>query len=296
MANRSPEDDLQLQNLRKVSVKSGDIQDNFHVDRFITFLRLPSLDTLHLAGIHNDDSKQLPPFYSDRYSLLVPGSEYQYCNQVKWGRTYRSFRCRAFHEGLLSQTDCLRVLRLNDVGVTRLRDTCEDEEFLQENRASNEQAWFGGLTGFESLESLRIQVWNLLDWTDREEPGMPLDEVLPPGLETLVLTKVDYIDYAMLAGQLKRCLRCKATQFPRHKMILLQPFQVEVIGGGFQPGQGNWGVPELAKTVFPDVAKSCKLQGIDFGFWEDEDYVIVADGVVVDETDNYSGRFLLSCD
>lgn len=326
MANRSPAEALPLQRLRKVSANSGDIRDNSHIDRFIPFLKLPTLYTLQLAGMHDDTSNQQPPFYFNQglKLQLKPGRlevrelsfrgcnfqhglsellsacarlesfEYQHCNQVQWGHTQRGFRCRAFREGLLSQKHCLRVLRLNDVGVTRLHDIYEDEEFLQESRVFNEQAWFGGLAEFEALESLRIPVWNLLDSTDGEEPGMPLDEVLPPGLETLVLTKVDCIDYSMLERQLKRLLQCKATRFPKLKTILLQPFQLEVIGQ-FQPGKGNWGVPERAKTVFADVAKSCKLQGIDFGFSEDGDYVIVADGVVVDETDNDSGRFLLSC-
>lgn len=330
MAARSPEEGLPLQNLRRMSARSGDIHQNFHIDRFIPFLKLPSLRTLRLADMHDDNSKQSRPSYFDQYlglglkpgrlevrelsfqgsnfqhglSDLLPACirlehfEYQHCNQVQWGDTYRSFRCRAFREGLLSQRDCLRVLRLNDVGVSRFLDEIdeEDEEFLQEKRVLKEQAWFGSLADFEALERLRIPVCNILDSTDGKEPSMALDQVLPPSLEILVLAKVDYIEYSMLEGQLKQLLQCKATRFPKLQQILLQPFQLEVIGGEFQRAQGNWGVPELAKTVFADVANSCQLQGIEFGFTEYGDFVVMADGEVVDDTDDYAGRPISSRD
>lgn len=300
MAARCPEEGLPLQNLRKMSAKSEDIHENFHVGRFIPFLKLPSLYTLHLADMHDDDSKQPRPGYFDQYldlelkpgrlevwelsfrasnfqhglSELLPACarlksfEYQHCNQVKWGDTYRSFRCRAFREGLLSQKGCLRVLRLNDVGDSKFLDEIdeEDEEFLQENRVLNEQAWFGSLAEFEVLQRLKIPVRNLLDSTDGKEPSMSLDEVLPPSLEILVLTKVDYIEYSMLEGQLKRLLACKATRFPKLGKILLQPFQLEAIGREFEDGLCNCSVPERAKAVFADVASSCQQQGIEFGF------------------------------
>lgn len=168
------------------------------------------------------------------------------------------------------------MLRLNDMGDSRFLDEIdeEDEEFLQENRVLNEQAWFGSLAEFEVLQRLKIPVRNLLDSTDGKEPSISLDDVLPPSLEILVLTKLDYVEYSMLEGQLRRLLACKATRFPKLEKILLQPFQLEAIGREFKEELCNCSVPERAKTVFADVSNSCQLQGIEFGFMEYIDCIV----------------------
>jgi hypothetical protein len=164
----------------------------------------------------------------------------------------------------------------------------DPEKDLQASRA---QAWFGSLVEFMALKELRIPVRNLLDGTASKEPSLALSEVLPSGLEVLVLTKVDYIEYFMLERQLKRFLDVKEQQFPQLRKLALQTFQMEVFPGeNLNLETSNWVVPRLVETVFADVRSICEGRDVEFSFVHDGDFQILADGEVVDDTDEYGGR------
>ncbi|KAJ5658331.1 uncharacterized protein N7484_001980 [Penicillium longicatenatum] len=317
IASKSPREDLPLQHLQTLTSVYEDVKECFPAEEFIPFLKLSSMRTLHLSTIIDrvsDDedpifgvSFDLPQGVSRVRKLILKNSntphglpefiaacarlehfEYQHNNQFEWGEAYRNYRCRVFRAPLLTQKDSLRVLRLNDVGVTKPQEVDEPEKDLQ---ASKAQAWFGSLVEFVALKELRIPVRNLLDGTASKEPSLALSEVLPSGLEILVLTKVDFVECFMLERQLKRFLDVKEQQFPQLRILSLQTFQMEVFPGEkLNLETNNWAVPRLVETVFADVRSICEGRGVEFSFAHDGDFQILADGEVVDDTDEYGGR------
>ncbi|KAJ5806410.1 uncharacterized protein N7503_004012 [Penicillium pulvis] len=314
IASKSPRKDLPLQHLQKLTAGSVEIKENFPVREFIPFLKLPSIQELRLSYIVDWDqsveedsifgvSFNLPQGVSPVRKLVLRASnvvhgmpgfiaacahlehfEYQHSNQAEWSRKYRSYRCRPFHTALSTQKESLRVLRLNNIGVTK-------EWEWDYNDQVKAQAWFGSLVEFVALKELSMPVRNLLDSTGGEEPTMDLCEILPSSLEILVLTKVDFVEYFMLEGQLSRLIGVKEQQFPQLRKVSLQTFQMEVVEGEeICKKTRNWRIPKRAEMVFRGVRSSCEEHGIEFSFVLDGDYQILADGRVVDDTDDIGGR------
>ncbi|KAJ5553193.1 hypothetical protein N7494_002571 [Penicillium frequentans] len=314
IASKSPREDLPLQHLQKLTAGSDEIKENFPLREFIPFLKLPSIQEMHLSyivdwdhGVKEDSifsvSFNLPQGVSRVRKLVLRLSnivhrmrelisacahleyfEYQHSNQAEWVEAYRSYRCRPFHAALSTQKESLRVLRLNDIGVTK-------EGEWDDNDQVKGQAWFGSLVEFVALKELRMPVRDLLDSTAGKEPDMDLGEILPSGLEVLVLTKVDFVDYSMLDGQLSRLLDVKEQQFPQLRKVSLQTFQMEVVEGEEMcKKRRNWGIPKRAELVFKGVRSSCEEHGVEFSFVLDGDYQILAAGQVVYDTDDISGR------
>lgn len=310
IASKSPREDLPLQHLQKLSAGSVEIKENFPVQEFIPFLKLPFLQEMHLSfvvdrGVKEDSSFSvsfdLPQDVSPVRKLILQRSnivhgmpqfiaacahlehfEYQHSNQAEWGEDYRSYRCQPFHAALLTQKESLRVLRMNDIGVTRIWEW--------DGNYAKERAWFGSLVDFVALKELRMPVRNLLDSTAGKEPNLALSEILPSGLEVLVLTKVDFVEYSMLEGQLSRLLDVKEQQFPQLRRISLQTFQMEVVQGEeVDRTTRNWSVPKRAEMVFKGVRSSCEEHGIDFIFFLDGDYQILANGQVVVDSEEIDG-------
>ncbi|KAJ5987091.1 hypothetical protein N7451_011456 [Penicillium sp. IBT 35674x] len=310
VASKSPREDLPLQHLQKLSAGSVEVKQNFPVQEFIPFLKLPSIRALHLTfvvdrGVEGDSifsvSFDLPQGVSPVRKLVLQKSnivhgmpqfiaacahlehfEYQHSNQAEWGEDYRSYRCRPFHAALSTQKESLRVLRLNDIGVTRI--------WKWDHNQVTAQAWFGSLVDFVALKELRMPVRNLLDSTAGKEPNLALSEILPSGLEVLVLSKVDFVEYSMLEGQLSRLLDVKEQQFPHLRSISLQTFQMEVVQGEeVNRATRNWSIPKRAEMVFKGVRSSCEEHGIDFSFFLDGDYQILANGQVVVDSDEIDG-------
>lgn len=322
IANKSPKEELPLQHLQMLSVRDEDIKENFPAKEFIPFLKLPSMRALHLSGVvDSDDGENEDSMFSIDFNLsrrlspvreLVLQSsniqrglpefitacahlehfEYQHHNQANWGEDYRNYRCRPFRAALLSQKESLRVLRLNDVGVTmRIGELGDDADIYGDDiRESKAQAWFGSLVEFVALKELRMPVRNLLDSTAGMEPNLALSEILPSGLETLVLTKVDFAEYSMLEGQLRRLLSVREQQFSGLREILLQPFQMEVVPSGEMcREERNLVVPKRAQTVFAGVRNICKEHGVEFGFTHYGDRQILVNGQVIEDTDEFGG-------
>jgi hypothetical protein len=324
IASKTPKEDLPLQHLRSLSARNDDLKANFPSKQFIPFLKLPSLRALHLNGVVDGNDRDvknsifnitvdLPRHISPVRELVLLSSnfqrglletiaacahlehfEYQHHNQVDWGEEYRNYRCRPFHAALLPQKESLRVLRLNDVGVTKRIGEGESESdadlYETDIRESKAQAWFGSLVDFVALKELRMPVRNLLDSTAGKEPYFALSEILPSGLEVLVLTKVDFIEYSMLEGQLRRFLSVREQQFPGLRKITLQTFQMEVISGEEMIWQErNWGAPRRAKTVFADVRSICEEQGVEFSFAHDGDFQVLVNEQVVHDTNEFGG-------
>ncbi|KAJ5554224.1 hypothetical protein N7513_004183 [Penicillium frequentans] len=314
IASKSPRKDLPLQHLQKLSAEYVATKENYHIREFIPFLKLPSMQEVHLSyvldwdhGVKEDSifgvSFNLPQGISPVRKLVLRESniahgmpefiaacahleyfEYQHSNQVEWAEKWRSYRCRPFHAALSTQKESLRVLRLNDIGATK-------ESEWDDNDKAKGSAWFGSLVEFVALKELRMPMRNLLDSTAGKEPNMDLSEILPSGLEVLVLTKVDFVEYSMLEGQLGRLLGVKEQQFSQLRKVSLQTFQMEVVEGEeICKKIKNWGIPKRAEMVFKGVKSSCEEHGIEFSFVLDGDYQILADGQVVDDTDDYGRR------
>lgn len=314
IASKSPREGLPLQHLRKLSAGSEDVQENFPVQEFIPFLKLPSIEALHLTCINDCDggieedstfsvSFNLPHGVSPVRKLVLRRSnimtgmpefiaacaqlehfEYQHSNQAEYCEVYRNYQCRPFHAALSAQKESLRLLRLNDIGVTKELDWEDDHQ-------SKAQAWFGSLVEFVALKELRMPVRNLLDSTAGKEPNMALSEILPSGLEVLILTKVDFVEYSMLEGQLRDLLGVKEQQFPHLRKVSLQTFQMEVVPGEeICQKTRNWGISKRAEMEFKDVGSICAEHGVEFSFLHDGDYQILANEQVVDDTDDIVGR------
>ncbi|BCS21911.1 uncharacterized protein APUU_30136S [Aspergillus puulaauensis] len=320
IASKSPQGSLPLQKLQKVSTRASDMNDRFSIKHFIPFLTLPSMQALHLDGCIDIDTPddrgdvfeiplELRPGISPIRELslqesnfdnglreLIPAFaqlerfEYQHTNIAEVNENHRNYRCHNFRDALLCQKRSLRELRLNDVGVTKSigieEFSDEYSDYIQESKA---QDWFGSLVEFIVLKELRMPVYNLLGSVDGSEPSISLDKILPPSLETLVLTKVDFTDYSMIEGQLWRLLAARHQQFPSLRKILLQTFQLEVVDYDetrweeYDREEYDLEIPERARTVFAGVASSCKEQGIVFDFSRYGDHEVVANGEVVRE-------------
>lgn len=147
------------------------------------------------------------------------------------------------------------------------------------------EAWFGSLVEFVALRELRMPVRNLLDSTDGGEPSVPLCDLLPSSIKTLVLAKVDFSEYSMLDRQLRRLLSVQQNQFPSLRKLMLLPFQMELIEekGPFS----SYKITERTEVAFAETRRLYKEQGLEFGFIINGDFDIVdADGDVVLETDD----------
>ncbi|KAJ5776276.1 uncharacterized protein N7511_001287 [Penicillium nucicola] len=320
IASKSPSEDLPLQNLQTLIARAEDVPENLETREFIPFFKLPLMKRLQLDSIVDECDRKEPSFDITfdlspcispvreiilRYSNVKRGFqnfiaacthlerfEYQHHNQASYEEDYRNFRCRPFHDALLSQRKSLRVLRLNDIGVTNL--IYENEEdvdtFGPDIQESKAQAWFGTLVEFVALTELRMPVRNLLDSTAGKEPDLSLSEILPYGLEVLVLTKVDFVEYSMLEGQLRRLLGIRERQFSCLRKITLQTFQMEVAPGEVLClEKRNWGVPKCAETTFAGVKSFCEEQGVEFSFSRYGDFQIVANGQVEYDTNEFGG-------
>lgn len=327
IASNPPKDSLPLQKLQNVSARAIDANERFSIKQFIPFLTLPSMQALHLDGCFDIDTSadrgdvfeiplELRPAISPIRELSLQESnfdsglcelisafaqlerfEYQHTNIAEVNENHRNYRCHNFRDALLCQKRSLRELRLNDVGVTKSIGIEEfSDEYSDDIQESKAQAWFGSLVEFRVLRELRMPVYNLLDSVEGSEPSMPLDKILPRSLEILVLTKVDDMEYSMLENQLRRLLAVRHQQFPSLRKILLQTFQLEVVNYDemrweeYNREEYNLEVPERAKTVFADVASSCKEQGIVFDFSRYGDHEIVANGQVVREANEFSSE------
>lgn len=322
IASKSPKEDLPLQHLRILSSGPDELRMNCPTKQFIPFLKLPSMRALHLNGVVDIDDGgvensifnipfDLPRRVSPVRELVLLGSsiqcglpetiaacahlehfEYQHHNQLDCVEEYRNYRCRPFRAALLPQKESLRVLRLNDVGVTKRIGESESDAGLYETDIweSKAQAWFGSLVDFVALKELRMPVRNLLDSTAGKEPYSALSEILPSGLEVLVLTKVDFIEYSMLEGQLRRFLGGREQQFPGLRKITLQTFQMEVVPGKEMSwGEINWRAPRRAETVFANVRSICEEQGVEFSFAHYGDFQVLANGQVLHDTNEFGG-------
>lgn len=140
IANKSPQKELPLQNLQKLTTRDEDVKVNFPIQQFIPFLKLPSMRALHLgAVVDGDDGEYKDSIFSIPFDLPLGTSpvrelvlrasniqgglpefiaacarlerfEYQHHNQADWGESYRNYWCRPFRAALLSQKESLCVL------------------------------------------------------------------------------------------------------------------------------------------------------------------------------------------
>ncbi|KAL4778171.1 hypothetical protein BJX76DRAFT_362983 [Aspergillus varians] len=198
--------------------------------------------------------------------------EYQHHNQLEWA-VHRNYRCRPLHPALLLQNS-LRELRLNGIGATSwFEDDNEDGVIYADDvREPKAEAWFGSLVEFVALRDLRMPLRNLLDSTDGKEPNMALAEILPPGLEVLVLRKLDFIEYSMHQEQLKHLLGVREPNFPGLRNILLQPVQMEAAHGMECPkSHSYWRIPKHAEVAFAGIRSICAHRGVEFGFFDGGD-------------------------
>lgn len=301
-----------LQHLEKLTITTGDVFDHTPARQLAPFLNLPAMRALHLSGVHNERDEE----YTDLWTSLglKPGSssvreiilehsncrtglaesialcanlerfEYQHHNSAVHEESYWSYRCHPFHAALLTQKNSLRVLRLNDVGVTK-NLTYNDSDIEEFQR----QAWLGSLVDFTVLQELRMPVRNLLASKNGQEPTQSLLEILPSSIEYLCLAQTDMVEYTMLENQLRRLLNVRAQQFPVLQKIVLQLYQMEVFPGHNELHweEQNWGIPKRAKEVFAEVARICEKEGIEFSFADDGDHQILLKGELVADTNEF---------
>ncbi|KAJ5594707.1 uncharacterized protein N7459_000915 [Penicillium hispanicum] len=174
-------------------------------------------------------------------------------NLAIYEEAYWSYRCQPFHKTLSTQKHSLKVLRLNDVGITKFLADIDCEAL--ERREAEDQAFFGSLVDFTTLRELRMPVRNLLDSKNGQERSQSLRDILPPNIELLWLAKTDMTEYTMLESQLRGLLEVRAHDFPSLRKIVLQFYQMELLPGEqeWQWKKKNWGVAESSKEAFAHV-------------------------------------------
>jgi hypothetical protein len=216
--------------------------------------------------------------------------EYQHSNAANHGDVWLDFRPRRFHTSLLTQKHSLRVLRLNDCGVTKgVEDIGFEDEGIYSGDDVEIEPWFGSLIDFTELRELRIPVRNLLDLKRRNRgPGFSLEATLPCSLEYLCLARTDQAEFDTLEPQLRRLLALQGKSFPALRKLVIQLYQMELIPG-IEPSspidKRNCRVPQSTKDAFEEVRRMCETVGVEFLFAYDGEYQELADGKVVRDTE-----------
>ncbi|KAJ5597690.1 hypothetical protein N7537_007774 [Penicillium hordei] len=307
-----------LSHLEEVTIMSETVYQNFPAIRFAPFFKLPAMRVFRAAGVHEEHEGKYAEFpiplnlehkSSQVREIILDHSncrrgmieyisscanleyfEYQHSNAANHGDVWLDFRPRRFHAALFTQKHSLRVLRLNDCGITRgVDDIGMEDEGIYSGDDVEIDPWFGSLVDFTELRELRIPVRNLLDLDNRHRGlGSSLDEILPCGLEYLCLAKTDHAEFDTVEPQLRRLLALRGKCFPALRKLVIQLYQMELIPGkelSSAKNEGNCRIPLSTKGVFEEVRRVCVTEGVEFLFAYDGEYQVLADGKLVCDTD-----------
>ncbi|KAK2762717.1 hypothetical protein FQN54_000891 [Arachnomyces sp. PD_36] len=180
--------------------------------------------------------------------------EYQHSNEAVHQNLYFNLRPRAFYRPLLTQRETLRVLRFNDLGVTKNLEGRE-EDWNGTGTQETIESWFGSLVEFTALRDI----------------------------EVLCLAKVDREDYELVVRELMELL---AGGFISLRKVIVQLYQLELFDGEeeecYEPV--NFGVPQFAVDAFKRVGDSCLEKGVEFCLADDGEHQIVKGTEVVVDT------------
>ncbi|OQE16874.1 hypothetical protein PENFLA_c026G02707 [Penicillium flavigenum] len=307
-----------LSHLEEVSIMSETVSQNFPAARFAPFFRLPTLRVFRAAGVHEEHegdyalfpiSLKLEPKSSQVRKIILDHSncrrgmieyvsscanleyfEYQHSNAANHGDAWLDFRPQRFHAALLTQKHSLRVLRLNDCGVTKgVDDLGMEDEGIYSGDDVEIEPWFGSLVDFTELRELRIPVRNLLNLNHRHHGlGSSLEKILPCSLEYLCLAKTDQAEFDTVEPQLRSLLALQGKCFPALRKLVIQLYQMELLPGKELSSDNNKGdcqVPHGTKEVFEEVRRMCETKGVEFSFAHDGEYQVLADGKLIRDTE-----------
>ncbi|KAJ6076770.1 hypothetical protein N7499_008751 [Penicillium canescens] len=307
-----------LSHLEEVSIMSETVYQNFPAARFAPFFKLPALRVFCAAGVHEEHegdyasfpiSLNLEPKSSQVRKIVLGHSncrrgmieyvsscanleyfEYQHSNSANHGDAWLDFRPRRFYTALFTQKHSLRVLRLNDCGITKgVDDLGMEDEGIYQGDDMEIEPWFGSLVDFTELRELRIPVRNLLDLDHRHFGlGSSLEEILPCSLEYLCLAKTDQAEFDTVEPQLRSLLALQGKCYPALRKLVIQLYQMELIPGKELSSANNEGdcrVPHSTKEVFEEVRRMCETKGVEFSFAHDGEYQVLAGGKLIRDTE-----------
>lgn len=301
--------------LEDVNIMSETDYQNFPAARFSPFFKLPALRVFRAAEVHEEHyasfpiSLKLEPKSSQVRKIILDHSncrhgmieyisscanleyfEYQHSNSANHGDAWLDFRPRRFHTALITQKHSLRVLRLNDCGITKgVEDLGMEDEGIYSGEDVEIDPWFGSLVDFMELRELCTPVRNLLDLNQKQH-GLrsSLEEILPYSLEYLCLAKTDQTEFDTVEPQLRSLLALQGKCFPALRKLVIQLCQMELIPGkdlSSANKEGDFRVPHSTMQVFEEVRSMCETRGVEFSFASDGEYQVLADGKLIRDTE-----------